>query len=431
MSGPSNRLSWVDSAKGISIILVVMMYSVFNVGQDADGVGLFHYVIAFATPFRMPEFFLISGLFLSLVIARPWAAYADRRVVHYFYFYALWAVIHLVIKVGLAGHPVEALQDIAWATIEPYGVLWFIYLLAVFSAVTKLCYTLKIPHAAVLVVGAALQIGNFSSPSYLVEQFCHYFVFFYCGYLFAPWIFKLVDWAMEHARLALVGLAVWAAVEAALVFSPGFAIYADHPADIGIAGLPGIRLLLAVAGAVALCVSGGLLSKLRFMDWLRWLGEHSLIVYLVFVLPMTFSRAAMIKLHLVHNVTVASGLVILIAIGFSIGPLRLVQWNAAAGSCSGGRPGPTFPARRAADNMSAAGRCRRCRRSKLRRWRRRSPPPQPSPQGGGCSAERFARFASYGHSGQPSPLWGGLGRGSSRLLPFPPASEQKTASVPA
>ena len=72
MSGQKSRLDWVDGAKGISIILVVMMYSVFNVGQDADGIGLFHYVIGFATPFRMPEFFLISGLFLSQVIDRDW-----------------------------------------------------------------------------------------------------------------------------------------------------------------------------------------------------------------------------------------------------------------------------------------------------------------------------------------------------------------------
>ena len=326
MSGQSNRLSWVDSAKGISIILVVMMYSVFNVGQDADGVGLFHYVIAFATPFRMPEFFLISGLFLSLVIARPWAAYADRRVVHYFYFYALWAVIHLVIKVGLTGHPVEALLQIALATIEPYGVLWFIYLLAVFSAVTKLCYTLRIPHAAVLVVGAALQIANLNGPGYLVEQFAHYFVFFYCGYLFAPQIFKLVDWAMAHVGLALLGLAAWAAIEAGLVFSPGYAVAPDH-VELGIAGLPGLRLALAVIGSVALCVSGGLLSKVRAMDWLRWLGEHSLIVYLVFVLPMSFTRAALVKFHLTQNVSLTSLVVMVVAISFSIGLWALVQWT--------------------------------------------------------------------------------------------------------
>ena len=89
MSGQNDRLNWVDTAKGISIILVVMMYSVFNVGQDAEGVGLFHYVIGFATPFRMPEFFLISGLFLDQVLARNWRGYADRRVLHYAYFYAL------------------------------------------------------------------------------------------------------------------------------------------------------------------------------------------------------------------------------------------------------------------------------------------------------------------------------------------------------
>jgi uncharacterized membrane protein YcfT len=347
----NNRLSWVDSAKGISIILVVMMYSVFNVGQDADGVGLFHYVIAFATPFRMPEFFLISGLFLSLVIARPWRHYADRRVLHYFYFYALWAVIHLVIKIAIAsGRPGEAAQDILWATIQPYGVLWFIYLLAAFSAVTKLLYTWKVPNAVVLAIGAALEIAvtqgvgtggltisGFTIDSYLVEQFANYFVFFYVGYLFAPKIFKLVDWAMDHVLDALLMLFAWAAIDAALVFSHGFtlfgftvhdfAIYPDRPADIGLASLPGIRLALAIAGAAALCMAGGLLSKLRFMNWLRWLGEHSLVVYLVFVLPMTFTRAAFIKLHLVHNVTLTSGLVIFVAIGLSIGLYGLVQWT--------------------------------------------------------------------------------------------------------
>lgn len=328
MSGQGNRLSWVDSAKGISIILVVMMYSVFNVGQDADGVGLFHYVIAFATPFRMPEFFLISGLFLSQVIKRPWAHYADRRVVHYFYFYALWAVIHLVIKIGLAsGQPVEAAHDIAWAVVEPYGVLWFIYLLAVFSATTKLAYTFKVPHVVVLAVGAALQMGNFTTPwSYLVEQFCHYFVFFYTGYLFAPKIFKLVDWAMDHVWQALILLFAWSAIEAALVFSPGYGVFPDH-IDLGLAGLPGLRLMLAIAGAVALCVGGGLLSKLSFMDWLRWLGEHSLIVYLVFVLPMSFTRAALIKFHLAQNVTLASLIVMVVAIGFSVALYGLVQWT--------------------------------------------------------------------------------------------------------
>ena len=65
MAANGNRLGWVDMAKGISIFLVVMMYAASSVGEDTGGVGLLHWAIAFATPFRMPEFFLISRLFLS------------------------------------------------------------------------------------------------------------------------------------------------------------------------------------------------------------------------------------------------------------------------------------------------------------------------------------------------------------------------------
>ncbi len=327
MSGQNARLNWVDSAKGISIILVVMMYSVFNVGQDAEGVGLFHYVIGFATPFRMPEFFLISGLFLGQVISRPWRAYLDRRVVHYLYFYALWAVIHLVLKVGImSGSPAEALTDMAWAIVEPYGVLWFIYLLAAFSLVAKIFHELRAPRWAVWAFGAAFQMAHVQTGSYLVDQFCAYFVFFYSGYVFAPMIFKLVDAAMDHKRIALLGLAVYAVVNAALVFSPGYAVLPTE-IQMGYAGLPGVRLILAIAGSIALCVTAAFLAGFKAAKWLNWLGEHSIVVYLVFVLPMSFARIAMAKLGLVQDVTVSSFLVMVVAIGVSIGLYLAVQWT--------------------------------------------------------------------------------------------------------
>jgi uncharacterized membrane protein YcfT len=327
MTARNNRLDWVDAAKGISIILVVMMYSVFNVGQDADGVGLFHYVIGFATPFRMPEFFLISGLFLSQVIDRPWRRYADRRVVHYLYFYALWAVIHLTVKIGLAsGAPLEALQDMAWAIIEPYGVLWFIYLLAAFSAAAKLVHSARLPHWAVFAFGALLQMANLSTGSYLVDQFSHYFVYFYSGYAFAPAIFRLVDSAVARPSLTLIGLGIYAVINAALVFSPGYAVLPGE-IQLGYAGLPGVRLVLALAGSTALCVTAAMLVRLPWMEWLRWLGEHSLVVYLAFVLPMSFIRIALDKIGLIHDVTLLSAIVIVGAILVSVGLYGLVQWT--------------------------------------------------------------------------------------------------------
>lgn len=325
MSGQSERLSWVDTAKGISIILVVMMHSAYGVGGDTGGVGVLHWIIGFATPFRMPEFFLISGLFLSMVIGRDWAAYADRRVVHYLYFYGLWAVLHILFKVALgAGDPGMALEYLAWAIVEPYGVLWFIYMLAVFGLVTKLLHQARVPHVVTVLVATLLQIAPVATGSYIIDQFAEYYVFFYLGYFFAPLIFKLVDSASARPLLALAALAAWAVVNGLLVFSPGFAVEPSETV-MGIAGAPGLRLVLAVVGTLALCVAAGLISRLAFMDWLRWLGSKSIVVYLAFAIPMAATRVALLKFGLVTDPSLLSIAVMLSAILAPLGLYWAIQ----------------------------------------------------------------------------------------------------------
>ena len=82
----ADRVDWVDYAKGICIVMVVMMHSVLGVEAAAGQTGFMHHVVEFARPFRMPDFFLISGLFLSRVIDRDWRTYLDRKVMHFAYF---------------------------------------------------------------------------------------------------------------------------------------------------------------------------------------------------------------------------------------------------------------------------------------------------------------------------------------------------------
>ncbi len=74
------------------------MHSVLGVEHEAGQTGFMHAVVAFAKPFRMPDFFLISGLFLGLVIDRDWRTYLDRKVVHFAYFYVLWVTIQFGFK---------------------------------------------------------------------------------------------------------------------------------------------------------------------------------------------------------------------------------------------------------------------------------------------------------------------------------------------
>ena len=321
------RLHWVDAAKGISILLVVMMYSAYSVGEETGGVGFMHYIIAFATPFRMPEFFLISGLFLSQVIDRKWTGYADRRVVHYLYFYALWAFIHITFKVAIvAGDPVGALSQMAMAIVEPYGVLWFIYVLAMVSAAAKLLASLKVPHWVGLAGAAALQIAPIATGSYAINQFAEFFVFFYAGYVFAPMIFKFVASAMQAPLYAIGFLALWAIGNGILVFSPGYQMLPDHM-EMGLGGLPGLRLALALVGSIALCTAAGLLSKLPSMKWLNWIGGHSIVIYLAFALPMSILRVISLKLGIITDPGLLSLVILIAATILPIVLYAMIQWT--------------------------------------------------------------------------------------------------------
>ena len=55
--------------------------TIANIAHAGD--GNMHPVVAFAKPFRIPDFFLLSGLFVGRVIDRDWRLFSDRRVVHF------------------------------------------------------------------------------------------------------------------------------------------------------------------------------------------------------------------------------------------------------------------------------------------------------------------------------------------------------------
>src|SRR5476651_344859 len=124
------RVDWVDYAKGFCIIFVVMMHSTLGVEAAVGQQGWLHPLVEFARPFRMPDFFMISGLFLSRAIDRDWRTYLDRKVVHFAYFYLLWMTFQFAVKApGIAAEhgASEVVRLYFLSFIEPFGTLWFIY----------------------------------------------------------------------------------------------------------------------------------------------------------------------------------------------------------------------------------------------------------------------------------------------------------------
>jgi uncharacterized membrane protein YcfT len=307
-----NRVDWVDYAKGICIVMVVMMHSVLGVELAAGQTGFMHAVVMFAKPFRMPDFFLISGLFLPLVIDRDWRTYLDRKVVHFAYFYVLWVTIQFGFKApafaaeqGWAHVGLEYLQSF----IEPFGTLWFIYLLPIFFVVIKL--TRNAPVILVWGIAALLESAHIATGWTAIDEFCARFVYIYSGYLFADTIFALSDHARAHPLFALAGLAAWALVNGGLVV-------------LGVSELPTVSLLLGLAGACAIITTGTLLARMRWLNVLRFCGEHSIVIYLAFFLPMASTRTLLLKTGLVHDI----GLIALIVTGAGVAGSLLI-WRVA------------------------------------------------------------------------------------------------------
>lgn len=266
------RHAWVDYSKGICIVGVVTLYAVTKMEAELGVTGWLQWWVDFAQPFRMPDFFLLAGLFLARVIDRPWRRYLDTKVVHYLYFFWLWSLIYLGSKlaVGRAGEGV--LHEVVTALYQPFAMLWFIQLLPVFFVLVRL--TRRVPAVVMLPAAVLLQVFPLHTEAWLlVGHFCERFVYFYVGYRFAGLFFALAERAGAHRRIALAALLAWAVANQALV-------------SASIANDRGIAIATGLAGCAAVIVAGVLLSRLRWTDWLRYLGEQSIVTYLAFFLPM-------------------------------------------------------------------------------------------------------------------------------------------------
>ena len=278
-----DRIAWIDYAKGICLVAVVCFYTHYYV-QDVTGSGWMQYWVDFARPFRMPDFFLIAGLFLARTIDRPWRDYLDRKVVHFVYFLVLWTTIYFAAELLLTGNlagTVLWLEYLRWY-VDPYHMLWFIAMLPVYFLVTRALR--GIPWWLVLGVAALLQIWGPESGWRHLDRFSERYVYFYAGYALAPLAFQLTDWARQNKRQALGALAIWA------VINQSFVALMLHEK-------PGISLVLGFAGTAAVMGVGALLQGRRSMAWLAYLGRHSIVVFLAFYIPMVAAAKLLWKFH--------------------------------------------------------------------------------------------------------------------------------------
>lgn len=289
----ASRSAWIDAAKGLCIILVVLFHSTLGVEKELGHLTWMHPVIEWARPFRMPDFFLISGLFLGARIAWPWRRYLDAKVIHFVYFYVLWYNIHFVVRlkgmiadVGVNGALLQYLKGY----IDPFGSLWFIYLLAVFCIVAKVLR--EQPAWLITGIGLLAHILVPHTGVFIVDEFVSRFVFFYIGYAYAPLVLAAAGQVSDAPRgLIFASLGLWALANTLGLIT-------------GLAAMPVFELVFGAAGIAAVittCVlltantSGPGYSGTRLGSALIYCGKYSIVIYLAFTLFMGPARVILLK----------------------------------------------------------------------------------------------------------------------------------------
>ncbi len=308
-TGGGERIGWVDYAKGICIVLVVLLNASHGVEQAVGEASLFAAFNEWARPFRMPDFFLISGLFLARRINRPWRSYLDTKVAHFAYFYVLWMTVWYVVRIPqyVEKHgTIGAVLLYPFSFIEPLGSLWFIYMLAVFFVAAKLLD--RFPHWAVWLGAAVLHSLQIHTGWRVIDEFASRFVFFWSGYILAPHVFAIAGWLKRRPLPMLIaGLLVWGAVHTWFM-------------STGLGNLPVISLILGYAGIAAIVTFGLLLEKTPLGAPVRHLGAHTLPVFLSYFLFAVATRIILMKSGLVSDPNV---IIVLATLAGVIGPLIL------------------------------------------------------------------------------------------------------------
>ncbi|WP_136657911.1 acyltransferase family protein [Nitratireductor sp. XY-223] len=324
----SGRVVWVDYLKGFCILLVVMLHAVAGVEKAAGADGWMHIFIEVSQPMRMPAFFLASGLFFMRGVDKPLGRFIDGKVLHFAYFYVLWLTIQFAFKApGMAaeGGIAAPVANYLLAFVQPFGTLWFIYILPVFFVATRLVRGL--PVLLVLAVAVLLQVLPVRTGAVVVDEFTSYFVWFFAGYAYSGKVFALADFARRNPFTTLTAAATITVVtyfatswSAPVALLPEWASRFAAAPTIAFSMLPVVSLVLGIGGIVVLVSLSALLSAFGQAGFIRWCGAHSIVIYLAFFLPMAVTRVVLLKLGIVTDIGTVSLLVWIAAI---CGPILL------------------------------------------------------------------------------------------------------------
>lgn len=314
---PKSHVVWVEYAKGIAIIIVVLRHVVAgNVvsGNVSNGFVLYLHEIYPQFSFSLTVFFLVGGLFLPRSARKPLGQFTGDRLRRMVYPYFVWSLITYFIAMAMAqftnGSVIEGWAELPYRLfVDPQNRFWFLYVMFIAVMLYAVLKHFKLPQYTFMGVAIALYffgkvvvIGNESWAN-----LTYFLIFLAVG---AQYSEAIRNWVNRRTNVqlavgAVVGYGIWSLV---LVF--GMRLHELYLAD-----------LFVVAATIATVMLSALLDRLNTAKVIAFLGEYSLEIYLVHGLAVSGTRIVLERLLNIYDPTVHIVLGLLAGIVF---PLLLV-----------------------------------------------------------------------------------------------------------
>lgn len=289
MGEEKSRLAWVDSARGIGIVLVVLGHVERGLAHGQfetwDWLGtLDRWIYAF----HMPLFFALSGLFASGARRGHWGQFVGGRARRIMYPYFVWATLQTGLQVLMSSrtNSETTLGDLLSIPLVPPMQFWFLYALFIVSILHALILSLSKSHWVVCVVSLLLYLLQDYSP---------------------------MAWEPLQAGLHHLPYFSFAAAGASFLTSPRFSSRPSLELTLGALCLAGVGLalrypgfnglLLGLLGTVGtLFVAMAIGDTPRFEFLRRW-GRASLEIYVAHTLASAGFRIILLQLG-VHDMAI-------------------------------------------------------------------------------------------------------------------------------
>ena len=150
----TQRLKWLDYAKGIGIFLVVLGHTLrglvnSSILESSTAVlALDRWIYAF----HMPLFFFLSGLFIERSASKPFKDFVIDKLKTIAYPYLLWSLLQSLLQIAVSRY---TNSQLAWTNLwriiyEPVMQFWFLYTLFVIMLVYAIARKLRVSQVLFL-----------------------------------------------------------------------------------------------------------------------------------------------------------------------------------------------------------------------------------------------------------------------------------------